>query len=127
MTDATDPGLLDAARHMCDCVNLHVMARLESGADRPQFIAVKLDDGKSPDNNTLYDQRQDVFRHNSARNVMAVKIGVETMPLREAIIVLQQNRLAYSRGVIFSEEEQVTPQLTELLRPFIPNTLRKLN
>lgn len=127
MSDTEDGALKDAARRLRDCVNMHVDARIASGADRPQFIAIDLSDGSSPDSNTLYDRREDVFRFNSARNIMAVKVGIETMPLREAIIVLQMNRQAYASGVIFSEEAPVTPHLTELMNPFIPNTLRRLN
>lgn len=126
MTDP-DKELEDAAQRMRECVNMHVTARLMSGADKPQFIAIRLDDGRSPDNNTLYDERKHVFRYNTARNIMAVKVGADTMPLREAILVLQMNRRAYAKGVIFSEEAPVTLQLPELLQPFIPNTLRKLN
>jgi hypothetical protein len=122
-----DQELIDAANHMRDCVNMHVAARLASGADKPQFVAIRLDTGKSPDNHTLYDERKDVYRYNTARNILAVKVGVETMPLREAIIVLQQHRQAYSTGHVFSDEAPITPHLTELLAPFIPNTLRKLN
>ena len=117
----------DAAKRMRDCVNMHVEARISSGADRPQFIAIRLDDGGSPDGNTLYDRREDVFRHNTARNIMAVKVGIESMPLKEAIIVLQMNRRAYANGVIFSEEAPVVPHLLELSRPFIPQTLRKFD
>jgi hypothetical protein len=58
---------------------------------------------------------------------MAVKVGADSMPLREAIIVLQMNRRAYANGVIFSEEAPVSTHLTELMRPFIPNTVRKLS
>lgn len=122
-----DRELTDAANRMRDAVNMHVAARLASGAERPQFVAISLKDGRSPDSHTLYDRREDVFRHNHARNIMAVKIGAETMPLREAIIVLQMNRRAYKAGVIFAEEAPVTPHLTELMNSFIPQTLRKLN
>lgn len=127
MTDDDDGVLKDAAKRMRDCVNMHVAARIASGADRPQFVAIDLSDGSSPDGNTLYDRREDVFRFNSARNIMAIKVGIETMPLREAIIVMQMNRRAYANGVIFSEEAPVTPHLTELMNPFIPQTLRRLN
>lgn len=126
--DAADTAdVVNAAKHMRDCVNMHVTARLASGATKPQFVAIALDTGKSPDNNTLYDERKHVFRYNTARNIMAIKVGVETMGLREAIIVLQQHRQAYAAGVIFSDEAPITPHLTELLAPYIPNTIRRLN
>lgn len=106
---------------MMDAVNMHVAARIESGADVPQYVAIRLDDGRSPDGHTLYDNRRDVFRgkNRHARNIMAVKIGMEQMPLREAIIVMQMNRRAYENGVIFSEEEPVTLHIPEFNYPFI--------
>lgn len=103
---------------------MHVTARLFSGAGKPQFIAIRLSDGRSPDNNTLYDERKHVFRYNTARNIMAVKVGADSMPLKEAILVLQMNRRAYDNGVIFSEEAPVTLHLPELN---FPNGLRRLN
>lgn len=118
-----DANLLDAARRLADNVNMHVAARITSGSDKPQFIAIKLDDGSSPDNHTLYDERKDVFRGRNRfrRNVMAVKVGVDTMPVREAAIVLQMNRQAYKHGVIFSEEAPVTLQLPELNGLILPD------
>jgi len=106
---------------MMDAVNMHITVRVANNADTPQYIAIRLDDGRSPDNHTLYDNRRDVFRGKNrwTRNIMAVKIGVQTMPLREAIIVLQMNRRAYENGVIFSEEEPVTLHLPEFNYPFI--------
>lgn len=113
---------------MAEAVNLHVHARLAAGThDRPGFVAIRLSDGRSPDG-VLYETRPDVFRHHRhERALFAVKVGIETMPEREALIVLQTSRMAYRRGVIFSEEEVITPQLSELLSPFIPRTLGALD
>lgn len=135
MTAAPKPlpqAVIDAARYMRDAVNLHVVA-LTAEADatggerRVGFVAINLGTGKSTDG-VLYDTRRDVFRHHPhERAIFAVKVGADTMSEREAIIVLQMARQAYSRGVVFSEEEPVTPHLTELLTPYLPNTLRSLN
>lgn len=117
-----------SAKRMADAVNLHVMAVLAegSGRERPGFIAIRLEDGRPSDEaNPLYDSRADATRHNmSDPAVCYIKIGRETMPLSEALIVLQMNRMAYKRGVVFTEEEVIVPQLTELMNPFIPRTLR---
>jgi hypothetical protein len=117
----------DSAKRMADAVNLHVHARLAGGDhERPMFVAIRLADGRSPDG-VLYDTRPDVFRHHPhERGIFAVKVGIETMSEKEALIVLNMARMAFKRGVIFSEEEVITPQLPELLRPFIPRTLKGL-
>lgn len=121
---------LDAAKWMAEAVNVHVLAQTaltDAGATRVLgFVGIDLGTGKAVDSE-LYERRSDVFRHHPhQRNIFPVKVGVDTMPEREALIVLQMARMAYRRGVIFSEEEVVTPHLSELMRPFIPNTLKGL-
>jgi hypothetical protein len=120
----------NAAQRLADAVNLHVVAlSMEgTGRDRPAYIAVRLHDGRPADPaNPLYDSRADATRHHKfTLGVFFVKVGRETMPLNEALIVLQMNRMAFKRGVVFTEEEVVAPQLTELMNPFIPRTLRGL-
>jgi len=112
---------IDAARRMCDAVNLHVV--VARGADRPGFVAINLEDGRSPDN-VLYHSRPDAVRHNRNNPYrFYVKVGKQTMGEREALIVLMQARQAYKMGVVFAEEEVITPMLPELLAPYIPRTL----
>lgn len=116
----------DAAQRLADAVNLHVLAVLAEGTgrDQPGYVAIRLEDGRSPDG-VLYDTRRDACHHHRFNAATCyVKVGRETMPLNEALIVLQMNRMAFKNGVVFSEEEVITPQLTELMRPFIPRTLR---
>lgn len=118
---------LAAAQRMAEAVNLHVHAGLAAGRENAGYVAIRLSDGRSPDG-VLYDQRKDVFRHHPhERALFAVKVGAETMPFREAKIVLQMARMAYRNGVVFAEEEVITPQLSELMKPFIPNTIRSHN
>lgn len=121
----------DSAKRLAEAVNLHVSALMAEGTgrERPGFIAVRLEDGKPADEaNPLYDSRADATRHHIHNtNVFYVKIGRDTMPISEALIVLQMNRMARKRGVIFTEEEVIVPQLPELMQPFIPRTLRGLN
>lgn len=121
---------LDAAKRLAEAVNLHVNAlSVEgSGRERPGFVAIRLEDGRpNEESNPLYDSRADATRHNRSNPAVCyVKVGRETMPISEAVIVLQMNRMAYQRGVVFSEEEVIVPQLSELMKPFIPRTLRGL-
>lgn len=116
-----------AARRLADAVNLHVHAQLAGGVrDKPGFVAVRLSDGRSPDG-VLYDSRTDAARHHRHEGgVFYVRVGAETIPFREALIVLQMARMAYKRGVVFAETEVLAPQLSELMNPLIPRTLRGL-
>jgi hypothetical protein len=121
--------VLDAAQRMADAVNLHVaaIAAEGSGRDRPGFVAIRLADGRSPDG-VLYDTRREaVLRHRFEGGVCYLRVGRDSMPVREAVIVLQMHRMAYKRGVVFAEEDVVIPQMTELMAPFIPQTLRALD
>lgn len=122
------PEERDAARRMMDVVNLHVHARLAAGGDAPPgYVAIRLADGRSPDGNTFYDSRRDLFRHHPHdTDIFAVKVGMETMAEDEALIVLSMNRMARSRGVIFREEEVVVPHLAELSAPYVPAAFRNL-
>ncbi len=119
-----------AARRVAENVNLHVVALAAEQGDRdtPGYVALRLEDGRPADDaNPMYDSRRDAARHHRfSPAVFFVKVGRETMPESEALIVLQMHRMAYKRGVVFSEEEVVTPQLIELMNPFIPRTLRNL-
>lgn len=116
--------LLDAAARMRDAINLHVVALALGARERHLcWVAINLSDGRSDGN--LYDSRADAVRHtqNKSRGWAYLKVGAERMGERESIIVLQMFRRAFERGVIFAEEEVVVPQLSELMRPYIPKTL----
>lgn len=123
-----DPELINAAARMRDAVNLHVVAGALGVRERHLcWIAVSLDDGRS--NGDLYDSRQDAVNHtkNLSRGWFFILIGADSMGERESIIVLQQARQAFKNGVVFAEEQIITPHLSELMKPFLPNTLRKLD
>lgn len=129
--DECTPEEWDAARRMADAVNLHIAAHnaeLGNGRDKPGYIAIRLEDGRSPDG-VLYDSRRDAARHHPPYPDAHcyVKIGRTTMGVREAMVVLQIHRQAFRRGVVFSEEEVVIPQRLEVIKPFIPRTLRGIN
>jgi len=127
MTDAFPQELLDAANRMRDAVNLHVVAG-KFGERKIGYVAINLKDGRAYQN-TLFDTRKDAARHtlNHPDGHFYVKVGVETMSEREAIIVLQMSRQAFSKGVMFAEEEPIVPMLSELALPFIPKTLQRLD
>lgn len=113
-----------AARHMADAVNLHVAAQAALGRESPGYVVIQLSDGKSPDG-VLYDNRREAAAHHAHNPyVTFVRVGVETMPVNEAALVLQMHRRAYKAGVRFVEEEVITPHLSELMLPFIPRTLK---
>jgi hypothetical protein len=117
------------AQRMCDAVNLHVhaIAAEGEGREQPGFVAIRLSDGRFPGRSAVrLPRRRRSRHHHHDRFMFFVRVGRETMPLREALIVLQMARMAFKRGVIFSEEEVIVPQMTELMHPFIPNTLRRL-
>jgi hypothetical protein len=125
------PEEWDAAKRMADAVNLHVLAHraeLGNGRDTPGYVAIRLADGHSPDG-VLYDTRRDAARHwpPYPEGMTYVKVGRTDMPVKEALIVLMLHRMAYSRGVVFSEEEVIVPNRLELAKPFIPRTLRGIN
>lgn len=116
--------LIDAANRMRDAVNLHVTVSPLLGERQPGYLAICLEDGRAFEN-TLFDTRRDAVRHTQHlnRGWFYVKVGADSMGEREAIIVLQQARQAYENGIVFAEEELITPQLSELMQPFIPRTL----
>lgn len=120
--------LRSAAARMRDAINLHVVAGVLGVRERHlQWLAICLEDGSSDGN--LYETRQEAVNHtkNLSRGWFYALVGAEHMGERESILVLQMARKAFSMGVVFAEEQVVVPQLSELMQPFIPNTLRKLN
>lgn len=116
-----------AAQRMAEAVNLHVAvhnAELGEGRDRPGYVAIRLEDGRSPDG-VLYDTRADAARHQRDDPwCFYVKVGRSAMPVREAWVVLNYARQAKKNGVIFSEEEVILPHRLELARALIPRTFR---
>lgn len=119
--------LRDAAARMRDAVNRHVVPDPFGLHDREiVWIAVKLEDGTS--NGVGYESRKAAVKdtRNLARGWFFVRVGAEGMGERESLIVLQQARQAFRAGVVFAEEAPVTPQLSELLLPYIPRTLHNL-
>lgn len=127
MNEEIPQELIDAANRMRDAVNLHVAVANTTGERLAGFVAIKLEDGRS--DGTLYETRRDAVRHtaNRGRGWFYAKVGADTMPLREAIIVLQMARKAFANGVVFAEEDPVVPQMAELVAPYIPKTIKGLD
>lgn len=127
MNEGIPQELIDAANRMRDNVNLHVVAGTLGARERHlQWVAIKLEDGRSDGN--VYETRLEAVNHtmNREKGWFFVKVGAETMSEREAIIILQMSRQAFKNGVVFAEEETITPMLNELSAPYIPNTMGKL-
>lgn len=118
---------IDAAKYVMDAVNIHVQASRASGREQPGLVAIRLSDGKSPTGD-LYDSWADAGRMTHYDpNVFFLKVGKDTMGFKEALLLLQMNRMARSRGVLLHQNPVVTPQLTELMAGLIPRTLKGLN
>ena len=105
--------LWDAARRLADSVNLHTLAMLAENRDRPGFVAIRLEDGRSPDG-VLYDSRRDAVRHQSDPKMFYVKVGKMSMSATEAVTVLKFARMALKAGIVFADEDPQVPQLSEL-------------
>jgi hypothetical protein len=119
--------LTDSANRMKDAVNLHVTAYdLGLHARQIIWVAINLSDGRS--DGVAYDSRDAAVEHtdNLPGTYFYVKVGVDSMGLREAILVLQQHRQAFRAGVRFRSEHITTTHRPELLVNQIPNTLRAL-
>lgn len=103
----------DAAKYLMDAVNIHVQASRASGREKPGWVAVRLQDGKSPTGD-LYDTQQDAARFNLYdSNVFFVKVGKDTMGFREALMQLRVNRQARKNGIVFHRETVVAPIMIE--------------
>lgn len=102
----------DAVQHLCDAVNMHVQAI--GGEAFGKYVAIRLQDGKSPDN-ALYDTRGDAVRHNiNDPWCFYVKVAPGGIQAREAWVVLGYARQAKKAGAVFQNEEPIVPMLTEL-------------
>ncbi|MER7953057.1 hypothetical protein ABTY59_37330 [Streptomyces sp. NPDC096079] len=113
-----------AVRHLCDAVNLHVMAQGDGAYGK--YVAVRLSDGKSPDG-VLYDTRRDAARHNiSDPWCFYVKVNPGGIQENEAWVVLGYARQAKKAGVVFAEEEPVVPQRLELAGPWLAPQIQAL-
>ena len=102
----------DVVQHLCDAVNLHVDAQGSEAFGK--YVAIRLADGKSPDN-ALYDTRRDAVRHNIHDPwCFYVRISPGGIQPREAWVVLGYARQAKDNGAVFQNEEPIVPMLTEL-------------
>lgn len=107
-------------------MNLHTAVyreHLRQGLDKPGFVAIRLHDGRSPDN-VLYDTRREATRHQPPypHGMMYVKVRPYSMSPRSALIVLKAHRYSFERGAVFTEEEIVIPQRLEDLSSMVPST-----
>lgn len=101
----------DAVRRLCDAVNVHWEA-IGSEA-RGKYVAIRLSDGSSPDG-SLYDSRADAARVQDDPWCFYVKVNPGGIRPKEAWVVLGYARQAKKNGVVFQNEEPITPHRLEL-------------
>lgn len=120
------PSEWDAAQRCADEVNAHVAVyreHLRQGRDKPGFVAIRLEDGRSPDH-VLYDTRREATIHQPPypHGMMYVKVMPQDMTPRMALAILKIHRQAFEKGIVFTEEEIVLPHRMEDVQTMIPST-----
>src|SRR5258707_15765618 len=90
-------GHTDGAKRISDACNMHWIAQ---GWDSTKYwCAFKLEDGRTPDNNTLYDSKRDAVRHQTDEFLcLYVKLHPGGMNVCEAEAILKVHRQAYLNG-----------------------------
>ncbi len=90
-------GHTDAAKRISDACMMHWIAQ---GWDSTKYwVAFKLEDGRSPDNNTLYDNKRDAVRHQMDEFLcLYVKLHPGGMNVCEVEAFLKIHRQAYLNG-----------------------------
>jgi hypothetical protein len=67
-------GHTDESKRMADIVRLHLFANSDQWSPVGKWIACQLEDGRSPDGNTLYDTKQDAVRHTDYMRCVYIRI-----------------------------------------------------
>lgn len=90
-------GHTDAAKRISDATILHSIA---NGWDVNKYwVAFRLEDGRSPDNNTLYDSKRDAVRHQMDEFLcLYVKLQYGGFNVCQAEAYLKIHRQAYLNG-----------------------------
>jgi hypothetical protein len=90
-------GHTDPAKRIADACMMHWIAQ---GWDSTKYwAAFKLEDGRSPDSNTLYDSKRDAVRHQMDEFLcMYIKLHPGGMNVCEAEAILKIHRQAYLNG-----------------------------
>lgn len=90
-------GHTDAAKRIADACTLHWVA--QHWDSTKYWVAFRLEDGRSPDNNTLYDSKRDAVRHQSDEFLcLYVKLQPGGVNVCQAEAFLKMNRQAYLNG-----------------------------
>lgn len=101
---ARGSGHTDAARRIADACTMHWLA---IGWDSIRYWAgFRLEDGRTPDNNTLYDSKRHAVSHlrNGAPCVF-IKLHPGGMNVCEAEVMLKMYRQAYLNGSPYADPE----------------------
>jgi hypothetical protein len=90
-------GHSDEAKRMSDATMLHWVA---NGWDSTKYwVAFKMEDGRSPDNNTLYDSKRDAVRHQLDEFLcLYVRLHPGGFNVCEMEATLKYHRQAYLNG-----------------------------
>jgi hypothetical protein len=103
-----DP-VTDAARRMCDLINLHLVANVPTDI-RFKWMAFRLSDGTS--DNVMYDTREDCIKHQLHESLCAYFTFMNCLGGANPVdcqIFLNLHRQAYDAGMRLHEPE--APQL----------------
>jgi len=98
-------GHSDAAKRISDACTLHWVA-LHWDCTR-YWVAFKLEDGRSPDNNTLYDNKRDAIRHQMDEFLcLYIKLHPGGINVCEAEAALKFHRQAYLNGYRLADPDK---------------------
>ena len=96
----------DAAKRVADKYNMHRLANSD-GSAVGRWFAVRLADGTSEDNDTLYDTKRDAVRHQMDEFLCAyIQIKAPSMSYREAETFLGITRKAYDAGFRLADPDR---------------------
>jgi hypothetical protein len=101
-------GFSDAARRMCDSINIHVAALGEAASG--QWVAIKLSDGGS--DGVLYATRKEAIKHQvHEKQCLYVRIPPfgDMMTAKEAQALLNLNRSLYDAGYRLQDPADPAP------------------
>lgn len=98
-------GHSDAAKRISDACMLHWVA--QHWDSTKYWVVFNLEDGRSPDNHTLYDSKRDAVRHQPDEfKCLYIKLHPGGMNVCEAEAFLKFNRQAYLSGYRLADPDK---------------------
>lgn len=111
----------DAAKRLADTYNLH---RIAGGYDAiGKWIAAALADGRTDD--VLYDSKRDAVthQHHNEDYYTFVKIGVQSMNVCEAEVMMRTARSLYDKGLRLADPDHARGGLDVIKRSSVEDQL----